>query len=90
MTCCCRGGGERTATDLDPDLEAEAQRPVRLQVVAGPCNHRNRVGQAETGGAAYASEVSRCVLHNIKLTGEVARTEIRRSESPQGTPALLE
>src|SRR5437667_11812030 len=27
---------------LDQDLEAEAQRPVRLQVVAGPRNHRSR------------------------------------------------
>ena len=45
------GGGGRTAAGgvsafptriLDQDLEAEAQRPVRLQVVAGPRNHQRR------------------------------------------------
>jgi hypothetical protein len=34
--------GVEVAVRLERDLEAEAQRPVRLQVVAGPCNQAKR------------------------------------------------
>lgn len=49
------------------DLEPERQRPVWVQVVAGPCNHRNRVAKPEADEAGHAGDVSRCIPHNTKL-----------------------
>jgi hypothetical protein len=37
------GSKTKSLVPLDRDLEAEAQRLVCLQVVAGPCSHRRRL-----------------------------------------------
>ncbi len=52
-------------SDLEPELEG----PVRLQVAAGPCNHRNRAGNLRTRGpeigASYPAEPIEKALRNL-------------------------
>jgi hypothetical protein len=56
---------------LDLNLEAEVDRPVvRLQVVAGPRNHRSRVDKPRPATLATQAKSPRCILHNTKLSSE--------------------
>jgi len=68
------GGNPVGATILiasDRHLEPEPERPIRLQVVAGPCNHRRRLLFARSRASALS--ISPCSLREFRLCGHAGR-----------------